>query len=227
MSEEQKDRGVGVYLQFVSGLEEQVKLLKRSNMVWQGVGVMAVAGLVVLLPIKERVPYFYEVDSGTGRIGVTNRVAEELKVSDKNIAYFLRVWVARFITINAATLKDGLPSAYRWVRGAAQTEIEAWVDKEDRTTERIVKTPGLTRELLGTPVVSFNEDRTIAFIDLTYLEKQNGIEQERRRKLITVEFGMVAPKEGKSTAADAADDADNPLRIAISHFTIAEQMSAK
>lgn len=217
--------GVGVYLQLVSGLEEQVSRLKKSNRMWQLVGVLAVVGLVVLLPLKERAPYFYEVNSDNGHVGLSTRVVEELKVSDKNVAFFLRVWVTRFITINAATLKEGLPSAYRWVRGAAQAEIEEWVEKEDKTTERIVRTPGLTRELLGIPVVSFNEDRTIAFIDFSYAEKLNGVERERRRKLMTLEFGMVTPKGGKSSAADAADDADNPLRIAITHFTIAEQMT--
>ena len=152
----------GVYIDLVSGLKQQNTDLRRNNSLWQAVGVVAVVGLVMLFPLKKRVPYFFEVDSASGRVALTNRVAEELKVSDKNIAYFLRVWTARVIVINGATLKDGLPSAYRWTRGAAQAEMDAWTEKTDRTAERIVKTPSLTREMLGQPTVSFNEDRNIA-----------------------------------------------------------------
>lgn len=218
-------KAVGVYLQLVVGLEAQVRDLRKDKRLWQAVGVVSVAGLVMLLPLKSSIPYFYEVNSDTGRVGISTRVAEELKVSDKNTAYFLRLWVARLITINAATLKEGLPSAYKWTRGAAQTELDEWVGKEDKTTERIVKTPGLTRDLLGIPNVSFNEERSVAFIDVTYAERINGVETERRRKLLTLEFGMAAPKAGRRTAADVADDSDNPLSIAITHFTISEQMS--
>ncbi len=212
----------GVYIDLVAGLKQQVADLRVSTRIWQGVGLLAVVGVVIALPLKRTVPYFYEVDSSTGRVGITNRIAEELKVSDKNIAYFLRLWVARVVTINAATLKEGLPSAYRWTRGAAQTELDDWSEKEDRTAERITKTTGITRDLLGVPNVSFNEDRNLAFIDFVWLEKVNGIERERKRKLITLEFGVLPPKAGER---NATDDADNPLGLAITHFTINEQVS--
>ncbi len=215
-------RATGVYIDLVAGLKQQVADLRTSNRVWQGVGVLAVAGLVIALPLKKSIPYFYEVDSSTGRVGVSNRLVEELQVSDKNIAYFLRLWVARVVTINAATLKDGLPSAYRWTRGAAQTELDDWSEKEDRTAERISKVSGLTRDLLGVPNVSFNEDRNLAFIDFVWIEKVGGIERERKRKLITLEFGLLPPKSGER---NAKDDADNPLGLAITHFTINEQVS--
>ncbi len=220
-------KNMGVYLNLVSGLQAQVRDLRKDKWMWQLVGILALIGLVVMMPLKKTIPYFYEVDSSTGRVGISTRVVEELKVSDQNIAYFLRLWVARMLTINAATLKDGLPSAYKWTRGAAQTELDVWTDKEDRTAERIVKTPGLTRELLGKPNVSFNEDRTLAFVDVAYIEKVNGAERERRRKLLTLEFGLIMPKAGQRSAADAADDADNPLNLAITHFTISDLVVTK
>lgn len=218
-------KAVGIYLKLVAGLEAQVRDLRKDKRLWQAVGVVSWGCLLMYQPLKEYIPYFYETNIESGSIGISTRVAKELKVSDKNTAYFLRLWVARLITINAATLKEGLPSAYKWTRGAAQTELDEWVGKEDKTTERIVKTPGLTRDLLGIPNVSFNEERSVAFIDVTYAERINGVETERRRKLLTLEFGMAAPKAGRRTAADVADDSDNPLSIAITHFTISEQMS--
>lgn len=209
-----------VYVDLVSGLKKQVLDLRRNNYILAAIAAICLISLILSLPLKKRVPYFFEVDTVSGRVGLTNRVAEELKVSDKNIAFFLRLWAARLVTINAATLKDGMPSAYRWTRGGGQTEMDRWTDETDKTAERIGKTPGLTRDLLGAPVISFNEDRNIAFIDLTWIEKVHGVEQNRKRKLLTVEFGLIPPSNKRSD--EEPDDPDNPLRIAITHFTITE-----
>ena len=111
-----------------------------------------------------------------------------------------------------------MPSAYRWTRAGAQIELDEWTEKTDKTAERIGKTPGLTRELLGRPSVAFNEDKNIAFVDFSWIEKVNGVERERKRKLLTLEFGMVPLK-------NADDDPDNPLGIAITHFTINDQVA--
>lgn len=211
-------KATGVYVDLVAGLKQQVTDLRRDKFVaWTVTGILLVS-LLTALPLKKRIPYFFEVDTASGRVGLTNRVAEELKVSDKNIAFFMSLWTARVVTINAATLKDGLPSAYRWTRGGAQTELDEWTGKVDKTAERIAKTPGLTRDLLGRPTVSFSEDRNIAFIDFAWIEKVNGVERERKRKLLTLEFGTVPLK-------NSDEDPDNPLGIAITHFTFNDQVA--
>jgi len=210
-----------VYLDLVAGLKDRVQRLERDKTVLLIVCAMLAGALLLSMPFRKLVPYFYEVDSSTGRVSVSTRVVEDLKVSDRNIAYFLRLWTARLVTINAATLKEGLPSAYRWTRGGAQAELDNWTDNTDKTAQRIGKVPGLTREILGVPTVSFNEDRSIAFIDFVWVEKINGIESERRRKLLTVEFGVVSPKDRRG----APEDSDNPLGLAITHFTINDQVS--
>lgn len=211
-------KATGVYVDSMAGLKKQVVDLRRNNYVLTAIAAVCLIALVTALPLKKRIPYFFEVDTASGRVGLTNRVAEELKVSDKNVAFFMSLWTARVVTINAATLKDGLPSAYRWTRAGAQTELDEWTEKTDKTAERIAKTPGLTRDLLGRPTVSFNEDRNIAFIDFAWIEKVNGIERERKRKLLTLEFGTVPLK-------NADEDPDNPLGIAITHFTINDQVA--
>jgi len=202
-----------LYLDTVSGLQRQVRDQRRDKHVLAFIAAAAVVGLVVLLPLNKRVPYFYEVDSSTGRVGLSNRVATELKVSDANISYFLRLWTARMVTINAGTLKEGLPGAYRWTRGSASKELDDWTANEDKTTERITRTPGLTRDILGSPTVSFNEERSLAFVDFVWVEKVGGVERDRRRKVLTLEFGLAPVKR-----SDA--DSDNPLGIAITHITL-------
>jgi VirB8 protein len=210
--------GAGVYLDLVAGLKKHVIDLQRDKRLWQAAALLALMAIAMMLPLRKREPYFLEVNSVTGSVAMSNRVVQELKVSDQNIAFFLRIWTARMVTINGTTLREGLPSAMRWARGAAANELDTWSEKDDRTVERITKTPGLTREILGVPNVSFNEDRNLAFIDFVWLEKINGIERERKRKLLTLEFGLVPPKSAES-------DPDNPLGMAISHFTIQDQTS--
>jgi type IV secretory pathway component VirB8 len=209
-----------IYVDLVAGLKQQVSDLRRDKTVAWGVTGLLLLAFLIAGPLRQKIPYFIEVDSSTGRVGLSNRIAEKLTVSDKTQAYFLGLWTARVVTINAATLKDGLPSAYRWTRGGAQTELDEWTEKTDKTAERIGKTPGLTRELLGRPSVAFNEDKNIAFVDFSWIEKVNGVEKERKRKLLTIEFGMVMPKVNEEP-----DDQDNPLGIAITHFTINDQVS--
>jgi len=218
-------QATGVYLDLVSGLKRQVADLRMEKRLWQAVGLICLLGLIALMPLRKRIPFFYEVNSATGEVRRIGAVAEEVKISDKNAAFFLRIWATRLININAGTLREGLPAAYRWTRGSAQTALDEWTEKEDRTAERIAKTPGLTREILGVPTVSFNEERTIALIDLTWLEKVNGVERDRRRKLLTVEYGLDVIRKGTRSAAESIDDSDNPLGLVITHFTINDQVA--
>lgn len=205
-----------VYIDLVEGLKSQVKNLQRDRQWLMALSVILALGLLISMPLKKVVPHFYEVDSSSGRVTSVGQVAERLNITDRNIAYFLRLWTARVVVINGTTLRDGLPGAYRWVRQGATTELDNWIENIDRTAERIGKTPGLTREILGLPSVSFNSEKTVALIDFVLIEKVNGIEKERKRKLMTVEFGLI----GDSTERSTADIDDNPLGLLITHFTV-------
>jgi len=216
-------QAASVYINTLAALQDSVHRLARINrglMLFVG---LLICCLLVLLPFKKVVPFFYEVDASTGRVSASGKVAEELKVSDKNIAYFLRLWTARLVTINASTLKTGLPGAYRWTRSSAPAELDTWIEKTDQTANRIGRIPGLTREILGTPVVSFNADRSVAFIDFVWIERINGVETDRRRKLLTLEFGTVAENKSLGAGQISTDDHDNPLGLVITHFTINDQ----
>jgi type IV secretory pathway component VirB8 len=212
-----------VYVDLLAGLKKQVADLRRDKLFLQLIALVAVVGIVVLLPLHKRVPYFYEVDSSTGRVALTNKVANELKVSDSNISYFLRVWTARMVTINSGTLREGLPSAYKWTRGSASRELDDWTVNEDKTAERIARSPGLSRNILGSPTVSFNEERNIAFIDFVWIEKIDGVETKRQRKVLTLEFGLAPAKRSEQEP----EDPDNPLGIAITHITLNDLVSSK
>ena len=207
------------YFTLLAQCRAHIRSLQRNNSVWMGSTVLLLVALVMLFPLQKRIPFFYEADSCTGNLSLSHRVVEEMTWSDQQIAYFLRLWAARVVTINAASVKEGLPSAYKWLRGGAQQELDDWVDKTDKTLEKISKHPGITREIVGLPTVSFNEDRTVAFIDFVWVEKVGGTETERKRKLLALDFGTVKPKR------EADMDPDNPLGLAITHFTLQDVVS--
>ena len=81
-------KATGIYIDLVQGLKQQVTDLRRDKAIAWGVSGALLVAFLIAGPLHKRIPYFLEVDSSTGRIGLTNRVAEELKVSDKNTAYF-------------------------------------------------------------------------------------------------------------------------------------------
>ncbi len=218
-------KAAGVYVDLINGLQKNLADLRRTNIIYAAIAVLAVGGLVTVTPLRKIVPFFYEVDSSTGRISVSGTVAQELNVSDANIAYFIRLWVTRVVTINAATLKENLPNAYKWTRGSAQAELDDWTEKTDKTASRLSKNPGLTREIVGIPTVSFSEGRSIAFVDFVWAEKVNGVEVDRRRKLMTLEFGLLSPTITAKDAKEALQSTDNPLGLAITHFTLNDQIS--
>ena len=105
-------------------------------------------------------------------------------------------------------------------KAAWEKELDDWTANEDKTAERITRTPGLTRDILGSPTVSFNEDRSLAFVDFVWVETVGGVERDRRRKVLTLEFGLAPVKRTE-------EDADNPLGIAITHITLNDLVSSK
>ena len=103
----------GIYVDLVKGLKQQVADLRKDKAIAWGVTGLLLLAFLIAGPLRQKIPYFIEVDSSTGRVGLSNRIAEKLTVSDKTQAYFLGLWTARVVTINAATLKDGLPKIGR------------------------------------------------------------------------------------------------------------------
>lgn len=70
----------GVYLDLVNGLKDRIAKVERDKAVLLGLVAVLATGLVASLPLRKVVPFFYEVDSSTGRVSASSRVAQELRV---------------------------------------------------------------------------------------------------------------------------------------------------
>lgn len=207
-----------VYADLVAGLQAENANLRATNRRTWLISAVLTGGFIGMAFTRKRVPYFLEVDGTTGRVAASNRTAEEFKPKENNISYFIREWVYLVILMNASTLKESLPKAITWTRGAATNELDDWILNVDKTASRMSTTSGLSREIVGTPTVSYNESGKVAFVDVIWLERVNGVEIRRQRKLLTLEFGFV-----EDMAVDI--QAKNPLGLAITHFTISDQIT--
>lgn len=208
----------GIYVDVVAGLRAENRHLKTTNRRSWLLSLMLGAGLVGMALTKKSKPYFLEVDPTTGKVSATNRVAEEFKPKDVHTAYFIREWINWVFLMNAST-KSNLTKAYGWTKGSATNELDDWALTHDKTAARMATVPGLSREISGLPTVSFNEAGKVAFIDVVLVERNNGIESRRQRKLVTLEFVLMGSE------APASQLADNPLGLVITHFTIADQVT--
>lgn len=80
-------------------------------------------GLAITAPLKEKVPYFVEVESTTGRVDVSNQVAKAFEPTEASVRYFVGRWVVDTFTIDEASRSQRLPASYALMRGAA---VDQW-----------------------------------------------------------------------------------------------------
>ncbi|WP_454688250.1 VirB8/TrbF family protein [Achromobacter aloeverae] len=171
-----------------------------------------------LIPLKQPVPFFVASDAASGAVFKDDRVAKVFKPEDANKTYFLRQWVALFLTIKpnpADTITVDIPKAASWTSGAAAQQIDEYTTKTDPIAKRIADTKGLTREVLVNST-TYSLDGKQAYLLITLTERVNGKVPEGgvTTKLLTINF-VLAPDRLKPEDLD-----DNPLGIKIDYFTL-------
>lgn len=140
-------------------------------------------------------PYFVEHDEKGGAVWVSDRYAETYSVTAANKRYFLVKWASRVFTIEADsqdTLTRQIPAAFGWTSGAATQELETYITATDPVAQRVVQTPGLTREFVENST-SFSPDGRVAYLIFTLVESLNGKPSRPKQMLLTASF-LLAPE---------------------------------
>jgi type IV secretion system protein TrbF len=161
-------------------------------------------------------PYFVEHDEKSGTVWVSDRYAEQYNATAANKRYFLVKWATRVFTIEADsqdTLTRQIPAASGWTSGAATKELETYITQTDPVAQRVVTTPGLTREFIENST-SFSPDGQLAYVIFTLIESVNGKPSAPQQKLLTLTF-LLAPE-----ALRPGEEKDNPLGLRITHMTL-------
>lgn len=150
------------------------KLVKVAIATSVGCTCMAVA-FMLLLPLKQSVPYIVHVNDQTGEVTVpAGQSVTAFKPQWDNTAFFLRRWITDMFTINqylTASVED--PRAQYFLRGAnAISEYKAFRVSDD-TFARLVADPSLVRDVKITSLtpVAGTKNGAVAQITMTTLSK--------------------------------------------------------
>ena len=170
----------------------------------------------MLLPLKERVPYFVESDTVTGRVVKTDKAARQFKPGESNIRYFISQWVLDAMTIDSRTKEYLIPAAYLKTRGQARDELRDWLTK-DKTLERLVDNPLLKRSVHIVSKSVVGDGVMLVRVELEERDGSNG-QSKVIRKVMTIHY-VLLPSE-KEEELD-----DNPIGFFITHFVINDENS--
>lgn len=174
------------------------------------IAVLEAIALIVLIPLKQKVPYVLEVEHLTGRVQVSSRVLGVFHPSLANIGYFIRVWATNLFSVNEQTL-NAIPDAAHWMRGNALNELNAFLDKE-KPGEFLANHPGFRRQVIFS-AMNWGGDGKTCFLDMVFVDRIDGIEKLRQPVRVTVDFYRLP-------ATSAEEQLNNPIGLTITHFSV-------
>lgn len=176
--------------------------------------VVAVVTLLMVLPLKQSVPYEVEVNKNTGEVSIpANQMAVKFTPQWVNSAFFLRRWVEDLFTINQyLTVSIDDPRAQEFLRGDnAIAEYKAFRDS-DKTFDRLAANPSLVRSVdveSITPVAG-TKNGAIAQVQLT---THNGGITKVEDVIVTIYYVFLPTQ-------DQASLRKNPISIFVTDFKI-------
>jgi len=169
--------------------------------------------LVILLPLKEYVPYFL-VEKSDASVERSSLVGARFVPSDANIVYFSWQFIKGLLTIDEQ-MRFRLPATYEMTRGAATSQWQQFVANIDRPQARLSADPTLRREVVmeGSPQIisASNESRKgsiVYFIRETTTSKDG---TKSRRVRMTLDYLIVPPQDPKEIAK-------NPIGFYVTGF---------
>lgn len=201
---------------FLSAFEEPRAKADKMTMlaaVMAGVAIIEAIAIHQMLPLKERVPYFVEVERDSGRVTASENVARRYKPEEAHVRYFLKQWVENLLTIDTRTREYLLPASYAVLRGDSLQYWREWVETRDRPLKKLQENPLFRREARVLSI-SFVSDK-VAVIRVSLTESNTRIAAV---KTVTVHFTIIPPEK-------EADAMANPTGLTITHFVINDEIA--
>lgn len=188
---------------------------RNSLLIGGLVGVALIQGvaLVSMLPLKERIPYYLEVEQATGRVVPTSNVAKSFIPDENNKRYFLKEWVAAMFSIDQLRSRDILlPKAKSMSRGKAIGHYTGWLSR-DKTIERMIEKPELTRVVQVKSISFVPGAENVAIIRATFRTEGVAGEALEEGKVITLSYAIVPPQTDEEILR-------NPIGLFITEFNV-------
>lgn len=168
----------------------------------------------ILLPLKEKVPYFIETDQESGQVVRSDKTAKAFTPNNKNIAFHLREWANWCETIDIRLTEEAfLPKCFQMVRGRALEGIRQQIETDEKYAEKLKNDPTYTRKFKYRSINFITKD--VALLRYTLLEQGRADSKPKStRYAMTITFAVL-PEEDKSNA----DEFPNSFGLWVSNYS--------
>jgi type IV secretion system protein VirB5 len=173
--------------------------------------VVVVQGVALsrMAPLKERIPYFIEVDSSTGEVRASDRVAARFAPDESSIRYHLARWSENLLMVDQHSRDLRLPETAQLLRGDA---VEQWsaLLKREAPIQKLVDDPEYRQQARVISLAFLPKETALIRLELTDNRRGN------RRVQITLSYAIIPPQ--------SEDDVlRNPLGLWITNFGVTDE----
>lgn len=206
-------------------LAREAVLFTERNRAWgfallvSVVALIEAVAIVVMVPLKQSVPYFLEVDRLTGEVRPSGQVAERFEPGEVTLRYFMGLWAKRRLALDPEVriAEREIALAYAMTSGAATTQMDNWLN-QDKPFEKLRLQPGFSREVELMPASFLSKE--VAVIDATVTEQLSGHVMGRRRVRLTLHFTLVPLSAADSDEALKRALRINPIGFYVTHYSL-------
>lgn len=210
-------RGVQKYLDIVQAPQSTNRrlvglvLLLGLAVVAQGLGMM------MMLPLKERVPYVVSVEADasgkpTGKVTVGDAVAKAWTPAEANVRYFLARWAENLLSIDELTQSRRLPESYAMVKGQGIKDWRTYVENVGKPLDILAANPSARVR--------------VQIISITFLSESSAMIRARlvdgsgadRRVQINVSYALIPPTTDEEVYR-------NPIGLWITGFNVTNELA--
>lgn len=162
--------------------------------------------IAVMAPLKERVPYFLEVERATGRVELSDQAARQYVPDEAAIRYFLGRWVVDAYSIDDA-LRPRLQNAYSYMRGEAGPQFERLILQNEDPLGKLSGNPQYRRsvEIVSPPQIVAEGS---ALIRIALVEGRTVV----GRRQINLKYALIPPTKDEELLR-------NPIGLWITDFS--------
>lgn len=172
----------------------------------QGIAIMA------MLPLKERIPYAVEVETATGNVAVSDRLAQKFEVQETNIRYFLGRWSENLLSVDENSRGVRLPASYAMLKGDALADWQRYVTGQGGPLQILAENPEYRQRAELISITFLSDKSAMIRVKLT---NANG---EERRVQVNVTYVLVPPTSDEEVQR-------NPIGLWITTFGVQNELA--
>lgn len=202
-------RGMQAY--FRMGEAERVQGRRSFVLAVTLIVVVVVQGVALsrMAPLKERVPYFIEVDSSTGEVRASDRVATRFAPDESSIRFHLARWSVNLLMVDQHSRDLRLPETAILLRGDA---VQQWSEflKREAPIQKLFDDPEYRQQARVISLAFLPKETVLVRLELTDNRGAN------RRVQITLSYAIIPPQSEE-------DVLRNPLGLWITNFGVNDE----